>query len=145
MQRIGQIPHASVDLKFANLVNSTCTGADILSTLAIMETIPLLKLTRHNQFSVSPIGTTSLSKSAREAVRQQVVANPLIIELRVGSGHLDRARKSSAQNGNAEVLSESGLFLATADGRVRPIDLAIQCRSVGPIRVTTYDEWISQD
>lgn len=70
---------------------------------------------------------------------------PSIPRFEIDVSHLAQARQGSAQLGNAEVLAATDLRVMMADGRSLQASLFLQCRSTGPVTVTTHEEWIAKD
>jgi len=98
--------------------------------------------------SASPEHPASISDSAiariRNLLRNRAANCARITRLLVNDADLARARSTAAEYGsNTEVLATAEVVVATAHGGQAHLRLELQCKSTGPVRVTTYDEWSS--
>lgn len=98
--------------------------------------------------AASPENPASISESAvariRYLLRNSSANCARIASLLVNSTDLARARSAAAKYGpNTEVLATAEVVIATAQGGQAHLRLELQCKSTGPVHVTTYDEWSS--
>jgi hypothetical protein len=113
-----------------------------------MSTTLLLLNPLVSPISASPEHPASISESAitriRHLLRNSAANCARITRLLVNDADLARARSAAAEYGsNTEVLATAEVVIATAHGGQAHLRLELQCKSTGPVHVTTYDEWAS--